>query len=418
MTAVADTAPRGQQGRHVALGSPAFIAILSMAMAVTALGIDTVLPAYGELREAFDLEADAAEVTGVVTFFFMGSSLGLLPAGLISDRFGRRTVMWGGLAIYISAAIGSALAPSLTWLLIFRFLWGLGSAGPRVAALAMVRDGFVGEQMAKQMSLIMAVFLLVPAIAPALGAGVLAVASWEWVFLVCALIAVAVAFAVGRLPETLSAADQRPLVASSIWASCREVVRTPGTVWFLISLSALFTAFLSFLSGSELIVDQTYDLADWFPAFFAVAALSMLGSMLTNGRLVERVGLDRLIARLFGAAVAATTAMLVVAVATGGEPPFVVFVVMICAVLFFQQMLIPNLNSAAMRPLGAVAGTGTAILGMVAGVVGAVLGEAVNGQFDGTMRPLAITFVAANVTAVLAWRRAQAVAPAATTIRG
>lgn len=418
MSAVADTEPRGQKGRQVALGSPVFIAILSMAMAVTALGIDTVLPAYGELREAFDLDAGSAEVTGVITFFFMGSSIGLLPAGLLSDRFGRRAVMWGGLALYVGAAIGSMLAPSLTWLFIFRFLWGLGSAGPRVAALAMVRDGFVGEQMAKQMSLMMAVFLVVPAIAPTLGAGVLAVATWEWVFGVCAIIAVAVAVAVGRLPETLAVESRRPLVASSLWASCRQVLATPGTGWFLLSLSALFIAFMSFLSGSELIVDQTYDLADWFPAFFAAAAVTMLGSMLVNGRFVVRIGLDRMIGWLFVASVASTALMAVVAVTTGGEPPFLVFVALICAVLFFQQMLTPNLNSAAMRPLGQVAGTGAAILGMVAGVVGALMAEVVNGQFDGTIRPLAVTFFACNVLAMLAWRRAHAVAPSATPAPG
>ena len=80
------------RARRVALGSPAFVAILSMSMAVTALGIDTVLPAYSELRTAFGLEPDAAAITGVITFFFMGSSLGLLPAGLVSDRFGRKRV--------------------------------------------------------------------------------------------------------------------------------------------------------------------------------------------------------------------------------------------------------------------------------------------------------------------------------------
>lgn len=405
MTALAET-PR-TSGRQVALGSAAFTAILSMAMAVTALGIDTVLPAYDELRTAFDLEADSTQVTGVITFFFMGSSLGLLPSGLISDRFGRKPVMWGGLAVYIAGAIGSIFAPSLTWLFVFRFIWGLGSAGPRVAAMAMVRDGFVGEQMAKQMSMMMAIFLVVPAVAPALGAGLLVIGSWEWVFGVCAVVAIFVAIAVGRLPETLSAEAHRPLEARAIGASIKQVVATPGTGWFLLALSALFTAFMTFLAGSELVVDQTYDLAEWFPLFFAIAAIVMLGSMLTNGRLVERAGLDRLIGRLFSASVVATLLMLAVALATDGAPPFWVFTALVCGVLFFQQMLIPNLNSAAMRPLGDVAGTGTAMLNMVAGVTGAGLSQAINSQFDGTMRPIAIVFVGANIVAALAWSRAR-----------
>jgi DHA1 family bicyclomycin/chloramphenicol resistance-like MFS transporter len=409
VTALAESPRTGR--RHVALGSPAFIAILAATMATTALGIDTVLPAYDELRTAFDLEADASEVTGVITFFFMGSSLGLLPAGLMSDRFGRRAVMWGGLTIYIIGAIGSILAPSLTMLFISRFVWGLGSAGPRVAAMARVRDGFVGEQMAKQMSTLMAIFLVVPAVAPALGAGLLAIGSWEWVFAVCAVVAVIVMMLVTRLPETLPVEARRPLVVRSVWATGRVVLTTPGTGWFLLSLTALFTSFLSFLSGSELIVDQTYDLADWFPLFFAIAAVVMLGSMLLNGRMVENVGLDRLIGILFKTGTVTTSITFTIAFATGGEPPFWMFVALICLVLFSQQMLLPNLNSSAMRPLGEVAGTGVAMLGMVSGVIAGVLSEVVNSQFDGTMRPLAVVFVVATFVAFSAWRRAVAATP-------
>jgi DHA1 family bicyclomycin/chloramphenicol resistance-like MFS transporter len=139
----------------------------------------------------------------------------------------------------------------------------------------------------------------------------------------------------------------------------------------------------------------------------------MLFAMLLNGRLVERIGLTRLIGITFVASLVAVTAMLVVALATGGEPPFWLFVVQISAVLFFQQMLIPNINAAAMRPLADVAGTGAAILGMVSGAVGAVIGELINHQFDGTVLPLSIGFVVAAVVAVGAWYRAEQVAPAA-----
>jgi DHA1 family bicyclomycin/chloramphenicol resistance-like MFS transporter len=161
VTAV-DTTTSAPGRTHLALGSKGFVAVLSMCMAVTALGVDTILPAYGEIRESLGLAEGATEVTGLITFYLMGNSIGLLPAGLLADRFGRKAVMWGGLALYLVGAVGTILAPSLAMMFAARFVWGLGGAGPRVAALAMVRDGFAGEQMAKQMSFVMAVFLLVP----------------------------------------------------------------------------------------------------------------------------------------------------------------------------------------------------------------------------------------------------------------
>lgn len=406
MTAV-DTTPQVRGRPHVALGSKGFVAIISMCMAVTALGIDTILPAYGEIRESLGLAEDATEVTGLITFYLMGNSIGLLPAGLLSDRFGRRAVMWGGLALYVVGAIGSILAPSLTVMLIARFVWGLGGAGPRVAALAMIRDGFAGEQMAKQMSLVLAVFLLVPAVGPALSAGVLVLGPWQAVFWMCVVAALAVALLVTRLPETLPPASRRPLAAPAVWASIRTVVSTPGILGYLASLTALFGVFMSYLASSEIIIDQTFGLGEWFPAFFGGLALFMLVAMIVNGRFVERLGLPRLVRLTFAANLVSVSALLGVALLTDGSPPFWLFVALIALVLFFQQMLIPNINAAAMRPLAAVAGTGAAILGMVSGTLGAIIGEIINRQFDGTITPLAIGFVVSSVVAVIAFRRAE-----------
>lgn len=315
--------------------------------------------------------------------------------------------MWGGLALYVVGAIGTILAPSLTLMFVARFVWGLGGAGPRVAALAMIRDGFAGEQMAKQMSLVLAVFLLVPAVGPALSAGVLVVGPWQAVVWMCTIAALTVAFLITRLPETLQPAARRPLAAPALWGSIRTVVTTPGTLGYLGTLTALFGVFMSYLASSELIIDQTFGLAEWFPAFFGGLALFMLVAMVVNGRVVERIGLSRLLGLTFGAYLTSVLALLVVALASGGTPPFWLFVALFALVLFFQQMLIPNINACAMRPLAEVAGTGAAILGMVSGTLGAIIGEIINRQFDGTITPLAIGFAVASTVAVLTWLRTE-----------
>jgi len=380
-------------------------------MAATALAIDSALPAFGEIRTAFDLADDATSVTGIITFFFIGSSLGLLPAGLLADRFGRRPVMWGGLVLYVLGAIASIFAPSLWVMFVARFVWGLGSAGPRVAAMAMVRDAYEGEQMAKQMSLIMAVFILVPTFAPALASGILLVGPWQAVFWACAVVAVVVAAAVTRLPETLEADQQRRLAGRDVVGGIRAIFTTPGTLGYLLCLTALFSVFLSYLASSEIILDQVFGLGDWFPLFFGAIALVMGGAMFLNGRVVEHVGLERIIRFGFLANLTSATVLLVVAVVTAGTPPFWLFVVLLGTVLFFQQMLIPNLNAAAMRPLGSVAGTAAAVLGMVPGVLGAIIGGLIDRQFDGTITPISIAFVACSIVAFAAWTWARRVEP-------
>lgn len=393
MTLTAATASSGRARP----GSRRFIATLSMCMAVTALGIDSVLPAFPDIRSSLGLSEDATAVTALITAFFLGNSLGLVPAGMLSDRFGRRIVMWGGLALYLVGAIASILAPTLTVMIIARFVWGLGAAGPRVAALAMVRDSYEGEQMARQMSFIMAVFILVPAIAPTLASGLLLVGGFELVYGFCALAAVVVAVLVRRLPETLVRVDTtvraRPL------ADLRAVLSTPGTIGYLIALTALFGGFLSYLASSEILFEQVYGLGDWFPLLFGVIALVLGAAMVTNGRLVERLGLRRMITFGLSVLVGASGAFVVASLATDGRPPFVLFFVLVAAALFGLQLTVPNLNTAAMQPLAAVAGSGAALLGMIPGVLGALLGSLIDRSFDGTVTPFSVALLAAGLAA-------------------
>ena len=270
--------------------------------------------------------------------------------------------------------------------------------------MAMVRDSYEGEQMAKQMSLIMAVFILVPTFAPALASGILLVGSWQMIFWVCAAIAVVVAGLVSVLPETLAVDEHRPLAVRDVGAGLRTIFATPGTLGYLLSLTALFGVFLSYLASSEIILDQVFGLEEWFPLFFGGIAIVMGGAMFLNGRIVERLGLERIIRGGFTANLTCAVVLLTVALATGGEPPFWLFFVLLAAVLFFQQMLIPHLNAAAMRPLGAVAGTAAALLGMSPGGLGAVVGSIIDRQFDGTITPIAIGFVISSSIAFGAWR--------------
>ena len=382
--------------RRIRVGSRTFTFVLAMGMAVTALGIDGVLPAFPDIRAAMGLDADATEVAGLVTFFLIGSSAGLLPAGVLADRYGRRSVMLGGLVLYVAGASAAVMAPTLPVMFAARFVWGLGSAGPRVAAMAMIRDAYDGDRMAKQMSFMMAVFILVPTFAPAVSSGLLRLGPWQIVFWLCAVAGTALLVLAFRLPETLEPSDRLALSAGDVWRSCRTVLVTPGTYGYLLALTALFGVFLSYIASSEIILDEVFGLSDWFALFFGVMSLVMGAGMYLNGHVVEGVGLDRLSGRVFVANLVAVVLLLTVALATGGTPPFWLFVIALAPVLFTVQMLLPNLTSASMRPLAHVAGTAAAIVGMVPGVLGALIGAFIDHQFNGTITPLAIAFVIGN----------------------
>jgi DHA1 family bicyclomycin/chloramphenicol resistance-like MFS transporter len=192
------------------IGRRELLALLSLTMALTALSIDLMLPAFGEIRAAFGMEPDSSDVAAMVTVFMIGLASVQLLYGPFSDRFGRKPMLYAGFALYALGAAGAALAPSFGLLLLSRFLWGVGAAGPRVIGLAIVRDTYQGDQMARAMSFIMAVFILVPVLAPSVGAAILSFAPWRAVFWFCVIYLVGMALWVLRLPETVSWSPSAP----------------------------------------------------------------------------------------------------------------------------------------------------------------------------------------------------------------
>src|SRR5690606_17467305 len=163
-------------------------------------------------------------VAGTVTAYFFGLAIAQVFYGPLADRFGRKPTLYAGYGIYLLGAVASALAPSLASLLVARFIWGLGAAGPRVVTLSVVRDRFDGNEMSRAMSFIMAVFVLVPILAPTLGAIVASIGSWRWVFGVCALLVVVMALWATRLEESLNPDDRLELRFGRVLAAGRMIV--------------------------------------------------------------------------------------------------------------------------------------------------------------------------------------------------
>lgn len=395
-------------------GRREFIALVSSLIAVSALSIDLVLPAFGDIRNEFNISPESNSVTWVITAFFLGLALGQPLYGPITDRFGRRATLYAGLGIYAVAAIATAVAPSLTIMLIARFVWGLGAAGVRVTATAMVRDRYEGADMARAMSFIMSVFMLAPVLAPTIGATIVALTSWRWTFAAGALIAITVGLWALRMPETLDPSDRRELRFRPVVEAGKAVLRTRQTLGYTLAQTFAMGGFLSFLASSELIFSEFYDQRERFPQLFGLTAATMAAGTLTNARLATRVDIAKLVRWALAAFVAFGLLMTAIAVANGGLPPLWLFMVTLLLLVTAQSILIPNFSALAMGPVGHMAGMASAITGTIFMGGGAILGSVIDRTITDSITPLAVGFTTYGVVAlllVLATQRAKTRTP-------
>ena len=372
-----------------------------MTMAIGAIGIDLMLPAFPLMREEFGLGVDSNEIAGTVTAYILGFSVGALFFGPLSDRFGRKPALYLGFAVYAFGAMVSAAAPTLGLLMVARVIWGFGAASARTIALSVIRDVHGGDQMTRIMSFVFAVFILVPIVAPAIGAAIVSVGPWELVFWAAALFALVVAIWTLRLPETLDPSNRIRLRPADLGKAALTVFKTRQTLGHMLAFTVSFGAFVSYLASSQLIVEDVLGRGDQFPIIFGGISAVVGAAIFLNGSIVERFGTVRVLRFAAGAYLTASVAFLLLATASGGRPGLWPFIVSMSVVLAMHAMLIPNANSRAMDPMGAIAGTASAIIGAVTGALGAVLGSIIDRFYDGTVTPLAIGFVVSSLLAVL-----------------
>ena len=391
------------------IGRREFIVLISMLMALTALAIDMMLPAFGQIRADFGLAADSNAVARIVTVFFLGIGLGQLAWGPLADALGRKRVLWLGLSIYIVGAIGGALSPSLELLLVWRFVAGLGAAGVRVVTYGAIRDRYQGDEMAKMLSYIMAIFLLVPMFAPALGSLVLMVGTWRWVFAFFAAAGALLAAWSLRLPESLPPERRIPFHAGKLLEAGRAVVSSRFTMGFTLALTAMFGFFASYLASTQLIVSDIYDLAEWFPLIFGGASLAYGAATLLNPRFIDRFGLRRMLRATPVGLLLCSVAFAAIALATAGRPPFALYMASILSILLMHALTTPNLNSAAMMPMGRVAGTAAAVIGALSTLGGAAIGALIDSLYDGSVVPFSLAAVAVSIVALVLTRWSDAV---------
>ncbi len=391
-----------EEKQKQSIGTREFIALMAMLSALDALSIDAMLPALQDIGREFAV-ARENDTQLVVSTVFFGFAIGQLFAGPLSDSFGRKRIAYVGLAIYLVGSLCAMLAVSFPMLLGARILQGIGASIPYVLSTAIVRDQYEGRAMARIMSFIMMIFILVPMIAPAMGQAVLLLFDWRGIF-ACylALGLLTSAWFALRQPETLKEADRHPFSVSRIFRTALKICTTRVTLGYILAQGFVIGAFIGYLSTAQQIFQVQYGLGALFPAFFATLAASLGFASFLNGKLVLRLGMLRICKIALIVMIAVSAAFALVAWALDGHPPLWALMLYLATTFACVGMLFGNLYAAAMEPLGHVAGIGASVVGSLATLMSLPLATLVGQSYDGSVLPLITGFAILGSLAMLA----------------
>jgi DHA1 family bicyclomycin/chloramphenicol resistance-like MFS transporter len=377
-----------------------FIALSASTMMLTALGIDIMLPAFAALRQHLGLSPDSTAPAQIISFFFMGQIVQIV-FGALSDRYGRLAILRVGFPLYIIGGVAATFAPNLPLILVARFLAGMGASAVFMTTIAGVRDRFVGNQMAKTMSLIFTIFLFTPVFAPFLGMAIISIASWQMVFLTPPLFAILVFLWSLRLEESLPPEQRRSLKWTSVMQSVRQIISNKTFLRYTIVTTLLFTALSSYVASSEHIVGTIYGRPELFAWIFAGIGLLMSFCSLLNSRLSMKYGARQSIKGLLVVYTIVGTFLLLWTLAIGDPPEIFMFFTCIALMLAINLAVEPNGSSLALEPMGEMAGMASSIYGTLFFSIGALLGSVISLLLVDGVFPLVISFFVIGVLSLV-----------------
>jgi len=390
---IAAAGPRGN------VGFREFVAMVAAMMALMGLGIDMMLPALPQIGSSLGVTVEN-DRQWIITSFVLGFGVAMIIYGPLSDRFGRKGLILGGMAGYVACCIGIVFAPNFAALLVLRALQGASIAATRVVATSMVRDCYGGRQMARVMSLAMMIFLAVPILAPSIGQGIMLVFPWQGLFLALAAFGTFVFVWVAlRLPETLHPEYRRGIAFMNVLSGMRTALGNRQASGYMIVQALLQGAMLGFISSIAQVFDKVFHALKLMPLVFGLTAASMGIAALLNSRFVERLGTRR----LGHSAIVGMTATQIVHVLLliGGVETIWTFALFQSIAMFCFGLTMGNFSAIAMEPLAALAGTAASVQGFVSMVAGSLIGAVIGQQFDGTTLPVTAGFVATGSISIL-----------------
>jgi DHA1 family bicyclomycin/chloramphenicol resistance-like MFS transporter len=363
------------------IGNSEFIALMALLMSLIALAIDTMLPALSAIGGELGV-SDANHNQLIISIFILGMALGQVFYGPLSDTTGRKPAIYLGTVIFMLGCVISLFASSFSIMLAGRLLQGLGIAGIRIVIMALIRDKYEGREMAKVMSFIMTLFILVPIIAPAIGQAIVSFSHWRVIFIFFLLLAVISSFWFYlRQPETLSIDKRVPLSLSRVLSATMEVCSNRIALGYTLINGFINGVFLAFLTTSPQILQEQYQLGIKFPLYFALLAIAVGVATFFNGKIVMRYGMRLLCHRaLYGLFILSVFLM----------------ISLLCVGFVFS-----NLNAMAMQPLGHIAGVGAAVIGFLSTLMSVPIAIYIGHSYNGTIIPLLLGFIVCSLAGIV-----------------
>lgn len=375
-----------------------FVSLMAALMSIAALALDALLPALDIIGIAVGTTS-LAQNQLLITLFFLGLGIGPLLFGPVSDSIGRKPVVYAGFALFIFASFLCVYAQSVELMIAGRILQGISLSAPRTIAVAMVRDRYSGDQMARILSFVTVIFILVPIIAPSMGKLILDGFGWEAIFHVQVFFSLIVAFWFWkRQPETLVPEKRTSFRMGVFIDGYRELLNYKQTMAFTFIWGFITGSFLVYLSTSQQIFEEQYALKESFPYIFATLAITIGTATLLNGTLVVRFGMLRLVT-LSLAAYVLIPLLYVVIFHNGINPPYWVVLLFFALEFFAVGFIFGNLRALAMQPVGHIAGIGAAITGCVATLMAVPISAFIGSFVVSSVLPVFIGFLICGLIA-------------------
>ncbi|MDX8453947.1 multidrug effflux MFS transporter [Mesorhizobium sp. VK9D] len=369
--------------------SPKFLRIavvLGLLSAIGPFAIDMYLPALPSIGQ--DLHAGTAAVQMSLLIFFLSMGFGQIVVGPISDMVGRKVPLYAGLALFMVGGVGSAMAPTIEWLIAFRFLQGLGASAGMAIPRAIVRDLHTGNEAAKLMSLLMLVFSVSPILAPLTGSQIIESFGWRAVFwTVTGAAALATILLATSLKETRSAEERANSSFGTALAGYRYLMGDRNFLGLVAIAGFGIASFFVYLSSSSFILIDHYGLSpSVYSVFFSINAVAFIGMSQLTGLLADRFGLKRVV--WVAVTGYATVMVALFAIMASGVDRLDVMAALLFVGYGFLGLVIPSTSVLAMEEHGEIAGTASALMGTLHFAIGALAMGVAGIFFDGTPLPM------------------------------
>ena len=369
------------------IGQRELIVLIALLMSLNALCIDGMLPALDDIARELGAEGGNQRQL-IVGVYLLANGVGCLLPGSFADRFGRKPVIMLALGAYALFSLAIAMVGNFYLLLVARALQGLCCAGLMVAPMAIVRDQFEGDKMARTMSSVSAVFITVPVIAPTLGQSVLLFAGWRWIFVSLACLAgLAALWAWTRLPETLHAEHRQRIHLTTIARNMRIALINRASVGYVFGSMLVMGGVFGYVNSAQQLIGEHFGAGRWFPVVFGGTAAMMAVSNLVNARIVERFGARRV--SHTGVIVFIVVSMGQVWAATHRDGQLAWFLPLMATNLALLGFLGANFSSIAMQPFARIAGAASSVQTFLRMFGAAVVGIVIGQSYDGTAKPFA-----------------------------